>query len=136
VAVIAADAKHLPFLIDFQSILADVPCSGTGTLARNPEIKWRIKPDDLKILQSRQVGILSSAMSQVAPGGTLVYSTCSLESEEGEGVIHRFLQGRSDFRLIRPDVDPSLVTDEGFVRTYPHIHGTAGFFAAVMERSG
>jgi 16S rRNA (cytosine967-C5)-methyltransferase len=65
-----------------------------------------------------------------------VYSTCSIEREEGEDVVRQFLQSSSGFRLVRPDVDASLVTADGFVRTYPHTHGTAGFFAAVLERIG
>src|SRR5208282_4922690 len=81
VFVVAADARRLPFssVIGFDRILADVPCSGTGTLSRNPEIKWRLKKEDLKDLQSRQVDILKSALAQLAIGGRLVYSTCSLE---------------------------------------------------------
>ena len=84
VHVVAADARHLPFSpsFTFDRILADVPCSGTGTLARNPEIKWRLKVEDLHDLQSRQVAILKSALAQLATGGRLVYSTCSLEHEE------------------------------------------------------
>ena len=72
-------------MIPFDRILVDVPCSGTGTLARNPEIKWRLPPEDLTDLHSRQLDILRSAMSHVAPGGRLVYSTCSLEPEETSG---------------------------------------------------
>ena len=79
VHVVAADATHLPFSCAFDRILADVPCSGTGTLARNPEIKWRLNREDLHDLQSRQVAILKSALRQLAVGGRLVYSTCSLE---------------------------------------------------------
>src|SRR5947209_2747168 len=77
--VVTADALELPFAAEFDRVLADVPCSGTGTLARNPEIKWRLKPDDLHDLQARQIAIVKAAMQHVAPGGRLVYSTCSLE---------------------------------------------------------
>ena len=89
IRVVAADARSLPFATRFDRVLADVPCSGTGTLARNPEIKWRLMPEDLADLQARQVAILRSAMAQVAAGGRLIYSTCSLEREENEDVIER-----------------------------------------------
>ena len=100
VHVVAADARHLPFSCAFDRILADVPCSGTGTLARNPEIKWRLKAEDLRDLQSRQVAILKSALAQLAIGGRLVYSTCSLEREENEAVVEAALDGAAEFKVI------------------------------------
>ncbi len=99
VQVITADALTLPYGPEFDRVLADVPCSGTGTLARNPEIKWKLKPEDLTDLQSRQIAILRAAMGHVAPGGRLVYSTCSLEPEENEQVVMACLQSAPDFRL-------------------------------------
>ncbi|HEX4137444.1 MAG TPA: transcription antitermination factor NusB [Bryobacteraceae bacterium] len=80
-------AKPLPFSRRFDRILVDAPCSGTGTLARNPEIKWRLKPEDIADLQSRQIAILMNALGQLTPGGLLVYSTCSLEREENQDVV-------------------------------------------------
>lgn len=79
--------RPLPFKNLFDRILVDAPCSGTGTLARNPEIRWRLRPADLQDLHSRQVQLLRSALERLTPGGRLVYSTCSLEREENEGVI-------------------------------------------------
>ena len=76
----------LPFARRFDRILVDAPCSGTGTLGRNPEIKWRLTPGDLDDLQGRQSALLANALAALAPGGLLVYSTCSLEPEENEGV--------------------------------------------------
>jgi len=148
VAVIAADANNLPFSGEFEGVLADVPCSGTGTLARNPEIKWRIKPDDLKDLQARQVGILASAMSQVAPGGTLVYSTCSLEREENNAVVEKALAANPNFRLqdcrtalLNLRKEGELVIDnidalveDTFLRTLPGVLPVDGFFAAILIR--
>ncbi len=103
--VIAADACNFPFSmsLSFDRILADVPCSGTGTLARNPEIKWRLKIEDLLDLQARQIAILKSALAQLARNGRLVYSTCSLEREEDEAVIEMALGGAGlqDRRLQR-----------------------------------
>ena len=77
----------LPFRHPFDRVLADAPCSGTGTLGRNPEIKWRLTPEDLDRQQARQIGILREGLTALAPGGVLVYSTCSLEKEENEDVV-------------------------------------------------
>lgn len=88
IPVVALDAaKPLPFDLKFDRILVDAPCSGTGTLSRNPEIKWRLKPEDILDLQSRQKAILRNALRQLKPGGLLVYSTCSLEREENQEVV-------------------------------------------------
>ena len=88
IPVLTLDAtKPLPFGAKFDRILVDAPCSGTGTLARNPEIKWRLTPEDIEDLRGRQSAILRNALAQVAPGGRLVYSTCSLEREENQDVI-------------------------------------------------
>jgi 16S rRNA (cytosine967-C5)-methyltransferase len=94
VEIIAADATALTIPGEFERVLADVPCSGTGTLSRNPEIKWKLKPDDLADLHGRQVDILNAALDRLAPGGRLVYSTCSLEHEENEDVMEEVLRGR------------------------------------------
>jgi 16S rRNA (cytosine967-C5)-methyltransferase len=90
IPIVTLDAtRSLPFTRKFDRILVDAPCSGTGTLARNPEIKWRLKPEDITDLQNRQTAILSSALAHLAPDGLLVYSTCSLESEENLDVVER-----------------------------------------------
>jgi len=148
VQVIQADALNLPVEGKFDRVLADVPCSGTGTLARNPEIKWRLKPEDLADLHSRQVGILAAALRQLSSGGRAVYSTCSLEREENEAVVEEVLQDAKDYRLLEcreelerlrsdgelvwSDVD-SLLSGR-FLRTLPGLHPCDGFFAAVIER--
>jgi 16S rRNA (cytosine967-C5)-methyltransferase len=148
VHVIQADALSLPGFGDFDRVLADVPCSGTGTLARNPEIKWRLKLEDLGDLQQRQVAILRSALRQLSPGGRVVYSTCSLEREENEAVVEEVLRDSSEFRLLDcreelerlrssgelvwNDVD-SLLSGK-YLRTIPGVHPCDGFFAAVIER--
>src|SRR5579864_2776892 len=100
VHVIAADACDLPVSAQFDRVLADVPCSGTGTLARNPEIKWRLRPADLTDLHARQVAIFSSALSHVAPRGRMLYSTCSLEREENEEVVSETMNARPGYRLL------------------------------------
>ena len=85
--VVLDGAQPLPFRVKFDRILIDAPCSGTGTLARNPEIKWRLKPSDLADLHAKQVALVRQALQHLCPGGRLVYSTCSLEKEENELVI-------------------------------------------------
>ena len=89
IPVVTLDAsKPLPFAMKFDRILVDAPCSGTGTLARNPEIRWRLNPADILDLQQRQRAILRNALEYLAPGGLLVYSTCSLEREENQDVVN------------------------------------------------
>jgi len=145
---VTADAQHLPLTRQYDRVLADVPCSGTGTLARNPEIKWRLTPDDLTELHERQLAILRSALAQVAPGGHLVYSTCSLEKEENEDVIEQALSGDNSFRVLDCQAeldrlkttgeltwpDPTTLTRSPYLRTIPGIHPCDGFFAAILEK--
>ncbi|MGH9504212.1 MAG: transcription antitermination factor NusB [Terriglobales bacterium] len=148
VEVINSDLLDFPSAADFDCVLADVPCSGTGTLAHNPEIKWRLKAPDLVDLQVRQLAILRAAMRQVAPGGRLVYSTCSLEPEENEEVVERALSGQPDFSILdcRLELErlrtkgelvwgnlDSLVSEQ-FLRTIPGVHPCEGFFAAILHR--
>jgi len=107
VDVVRLDATQgLPFHAVFDRILLDAPCSGTGTLARNPEIKWRLQPSDIEALHQRQVVLLRNALDALAPGGLLVYSTCSLEREENDGVIEAL--GLHPVRIMRriPGVQP------------------------------
>jgi 16S rRNA (cytosine967-C5)-methyltransferase len=149
VQVVSADARQLPVASDFDRILVDVPCSGTGTLARNPEIKWRLREADLADLKSRQLAILESAMRQASWGGRVVYSSCSLEREENAEVVELALRRNKLFTLI--DVadrlkalqrsgdllwpDPDSLRQGKYLRTIPGIHPCEGFFAAIMERS-
>ena len=148
IQVVTADALRLPFGAEFDRVLADVPCSGTGTLARNPEIKWRLKMDDIKDLQQRQIAIVAAAMKHIAPCGRLVYSTCSLEPEENEHVVEAALAQNSDFHLlpVREDLlrlqrsgelvweDVDQLVSEDFLRTVPGMQPCDGFFAAIFER--
>lgn len=150
VHVIAADAKALPLAGGFDRVLADVPCSGTGTLARNPEIKWKLRPADLPALQVRQVAILSAAVDQLAPCGRLVYSTCSLEPEENLQVVGDLLAERTDISLLDcrellgelqqsgelTSSDIEGITQGRFLRTLPGVHPCDGFFAAVLQKAG
>ncbi|MGD0600792.1 MAG: 16S rRNA (cytosine(967)-C(5))-methyltransferase RsmB [Terriglobales bacterium] len=150
VQVVAADARHLPFSpsFTFDRILADVPCSGTGTLAGNPEIKWRLKVEDLHDLQLRQLAILKSALAQLAIGGRLVYSTCSLEHEENEAVVEAALEGTAEFKVadLKGELEQLRQCGEmcwediasllagPYLKTIPGVHPCDGFFAALIER--
>jgi 16S rRNA (cytosine967-C5)-methyltransferase len=149
VTVIAADATALPVWGGFDCVLADVPCSGTGTLARNPEIKWMLTTDDLAELHARQVAIVTAVTPHVRRGGRLVYSTCSLEPEENVQVIEKALKSQSEFRVVdcRGELeslresrelawqDLASLLDGPYLRTMPGVHPCDGFFAAILEKS-
>jgi 16S rRNA (cytosine967-C5)-methyltransferase len=137
--VLAADARlSPPFRKKFDGVLADVPCSGLGTLRRNPEIKWRFNPDQLRSLQVTQKQILASASDAVRAGGLLIYSTCSTEPEENEQVVHAFLKTHPEFRLRRPSSPPGIgswLGSDDMLRTFPGDRPWDGFFAALLVRS-
>lgn len=120
----------------FDLVLVDAPCSGTGTLRRNPEIKWRLQPEDILRSVRQQKIILAEAARAVKINGKLIYCTCSLLPQENENIIKEFIAQNSEFSLCPPpsDLDKGLFDTGGFYRTYPHIHNTDGFFAAVLER--
>ena len=130
---------------EFDLILCDVPCSGTGTLARNPEIKLRLEPAEFSRQAKRQRDILAAALKRLAPGGRLVYSTCSLEPEENEAVVAAVLEKMSGMKRVGVETalqkltlrgDVSGLVREGNLRTLPGVgFQMDGFFAAVMERS-
>jgi 16S rRNA (cytosine967-C5)-methyltransferase len=120
----------------FDQVLVDAPCSGTGTLRRNPEIKWRIQNLDLKGFAETQKIILQNVAPAVKKGGRLIYCTCSLLPAENEDVIRQFLTNNPEFTLcpIPETIKNSLIDKSGFFRTYPHIHNTDGFFGAILQR--
>ena len=145
VKMIALDGTaSLPFRAKFDRILVDAPCSGTGTLSRNPEIRWKLKPSDLLELHVRQVMLLNSALECLAPEGRLVYSTCSLEPEENESVVTEVLRAHPEFRATQAEIPAgalvedaraeTLVDTNGAFRTVPPLHSTDGFFAALLAR--
>ena len=144
--IVLDGTEPLPFERPFDRILVDVPCTGTGTLARHPEIRWKLKAEDLSDLHARQVRLLRNALPLLVQGGRLVYSTCSLEPEENEKVVGEALTDLGNqFRAVSALRDiagilqnfvsgESLVSADGFFRTFPAGHGTDGFFAALLER--
>lgn len=137
VSIVQYDAVvGLPFADEtFDSILIDAPCSGTGTIRHNPEIRYLIEPRDLGELQAKQLRILKNASKLVKKGGSLVYSTCSIEREENEDVCEQFATDKSDFLKVEPAVPRRFITDEGFARTWPPSDLMDGFFIAAFRRN-
>jgi 16S rRNA (cytosine967-C5)-methyltransferase len=128
----------LPFANTFDRVLVDAPCSGLGTIRRDPDIRWRRAPDDLPRLATKQIELLMRAAETVRPGGRLVYATCSSEPEENEHVIEAFLNrapfDRLDLRGSTRESLTSLLDDHGALRTLPFAHGLEAFYAVAMVR--
>jgi len=117
----------------------DAPCSGLGTLRRNPDLKWRQSPRSVEEMTVKQAAILRAAANLVKPDGRLVYATCSLLAEENEDVVAGFLAERGDFRKLHCQellMRQGIAVDTGeCLQLFPHEHGTDGFFAAAMQRA-
>jgi 16S rRNA (cytosine967-C5)-methyltransferase len=131
-----AGRGELPFGETFDCVLVDAPCSGLGTIRRDPDIRWRRHEADLERFSEDQVILLTRAAATVRPHGRLVYSTCSSEPDENETVVDRFLAHNRQFSLA-PLTDPRLQpfnNDQGQLRTLPFAHGLEAFFAAVLVR--
>lgn len=126
----------LPFTAQaFDRVLVDAPCTGTGTLRRNPEIRWRISPTDIAELSLRQQRILHHAAQMVAPGGLLIYSTCSIEIEENEAVVASFLERNNDWKKARLAAPLRFLNEpQTAARTWPQREGADGFYIAALER--
>jgi 16S rRNA (cytosine967-C5)-methyltransferase len=128
-------------LAGWERVLVDAPCSGLGTLRRNPEARWRLSAKTVEGYPPDQMALLITYAPLVAPGGRLIYATCSVLREENDGVVERFLRERPDFTLmpIKEIVgkERALAVGDGtFLRMLPHVHDTDGFFTAVMRRTG
>jgi 16S rRNA (cytosine967-C5)-methyltransferase len=142
VLVVQADVtRPLPFPSIFTTVIVDAPCSGLGTLRRDPDIRWRRQPADLAVLAQAQRRMLANAAAVVAPGGRLIYATCSSEPEENEQVVDDFLQHTAGFTAIdahsvHPALPASVVDPQGRLHTSPDQHGLEAFFGAVFERTG
>jgi 16S rRNA (cytosine967-C5)-methyltransferase len=129
---------RLPFRETFDRVLVDAPCSGLGTIRRDPDIRWRRAARDLPRLAHQQVDLLMRAAEAVRPGGRLVYATCSSEPEENDGVVQAFLErapfDRIDLRDQSPGPLGPLLDDQGVLRTLPFAHGLEAFFATALVR--
>jgi len=140
VRIVQADLrKPLPFASPFDCVLVDAPCSGLGTLRRDPDIRWRRRESDLIAQAAAELTMLQRAAEIVAPGGRLIYATCSSEPEENEGIADAFLATAPEFRAVDASETttrlPAAVIDaRGHLRTQPHVHRLEAFFGAVFER--
>jgi 16S rRNA (cytosine967-C5)-methyltransferase len=124
------------FMKAFDRVLVDAPCTGLGTLRRNPEIKWRLTPGDIVTTVTRQSDLLDGAARYLKKGGRLVYSTCSLLPEENEDNVRAFLSRHKGFRQETPvgTIPADCIEANGFMKTLPHRHDTDGFFAALLVK--
>jgi 16S rRNA (cytosine967-C5)-methyltransferase len=120
----------------FDRVLADVPCSGSGTLSKKPDIKWKKDIFDLRKMSEIQLKLIAKASTLVKPGGVLVYSTCSIEPEENIGVVKKFVESHPNFRLesAKGKFEDTLVDENGCIQTLPQKHQMDGAFAAKLIR--
>jgi len=127
--------RELPFAAEtFDCVLLDAPCSGTGTIRHNPEIRYFLTEKDFDQLRAKQLAILKNASKVLKKNGRVVYSTCSLESEENEAVIESFLESNSEFQKVSTDLPQKFLTNDNFARTKPWTDSTDGFFIAVLKK--
>ena len=132
---IAADAGHPP-LRQVDAVLLDAPCLGTGTFARHPDARWRVTPRALETIVLKQGELLRGVAPVVRPGGLLVYATCSIEPEENELQVDRFLIDHPEFRRDpEPDAPAAWLTPAGDLALLPQVHGTDGAYAARLRRT-
>jgi 16S rRNA (cytosine967-C5)-methyltransferase len=135
IRLVLADGHHPPFGEGFDAVLIDAPCTGLGTLGRHPDIRWRVKPDDILRQAERQRSLLAALAPLVRRGGRVVYATCSLEDEETTAVVLEFLERNPSYRLAPvPNWAGPWTGPDGFVRTLPEREPGDGFFAAMLER--
>lgn len=120
----------------FDRVLVDAPCSGLGVIRRNPDIKWSLSKKNLNRYADKQLQLLENASIMVKSGGVLVYAVCSMEYEENESVISRFSERHSDFEIEKdyPEIVRTLISSDGFFKTFPHIHDMDGFFAVCLRK--
>ena len=138
ISILRYDAEQsLSFAVEsFDVILLDAPCSGTGTIRHNPEIRYFLQEKDFNELSAKQLRILNNASKVLKKNGRLIYSTCSLEREENEAVAGKFLEENKDFIKVQPKVPGRFATNENYARTFPQTDMTDGFFIAEFEKSG
>jgi 16S rRNA (cytosine967-C5)-methyltransferase len=136
IEIVRYDARNLPFADEsFDLVLVDAPCTGTGTIRHNPEIRFHLKETDFRELADLQQNILQSAARVVKKNGRIVYSTCSLEPEEGEEVAANFLAKNGNFKAVAEYLPEKFVNGNGFARTFPQRADADGFFIAILHRT-
>ena len=136
VTAVVVDAREAATLGTFDAVLVDAPCTGTGTFRRHPDARWRLRMSDIAVMAAAQRTIIRAAADAVAPGGLLIYSTCSLEPEENDQQVEAFLSEHPGWTLEPPPEGavPATVLDAGRLRVLPQRHGTDGSFAARLRR--
>lgn len=140
VPVLRSDARQLPFAGTIDTLLIDAPCSGLGTLRREPDLRWRRSPGDQPAQVTLQRALVDEGLRVLAAGGRLIYATCSSEPEENEQLVADVLAARPDWQLVdlrttrMPASMAPLLAADGTLRTWPHVHGLDAFYAAVLER--
>jgi 16S rRNA (cytosine967-C5)-methyltransferase len=134
-SLVAVHGAQVPAALVVDAALVDAPCSALGPLRRGPDLRWRLDPAAFAALPALQGELLARAARHVRSGGRLVYATCTFRREEDEEVALRFERDHPAFRRAQLDLDPVLVTRDGFLRTWPHGGGLDGFFAAVYVRT-
>ena len=142
VSPVVADAVNKAsflFNASFDKVLVDAPCSGLGVLSRHPDGKWNKREEDIKELARLQARILKNAVTVLRKGGQLLYVTCTVSRDENDEVVHDFLEKNKDMSLVDlkgrlPSWGHDLIDERGFFRTFPHIHGTDGFFGALFVK--
>lgn len=137
VKTITIDANEFVDEQGFDRVLVDAPCSGLGTLTKKPDLKWKRDLGDIRNIVNIQYELLKRGAGLLKQGGSLVYSTCTVEPEENSEIIKKFLSENANFKLINAGnfLPEELVAEDGTVQTFPHIHGLDGSFAAKLEKS-
>jgi len=133
---IAADAVSLPLRGTFDKILIDAPCSGFGVLQKRVDLKWKRTEQDIQNMKNLQLNLLESAAAVLKPGGKLVYSTCTIEPEENEVIINKYLEVHPELEMVKigENIQPAYVSDFYYVRTFPHKHHMDGSFAVLLQK--
>jgi 16S rRNA (cytosine967-C5)-methyltransferase len=134
-AIVAVHGEASPPDLVVDRVLVDAPCSELGPLRRGPDLRWRLDPASFAALPALQRALLERALTHLVPGGRLVYATCTIRREENEAVVEALEAAHPALRRVRPEVPAEVVGPDGLLRTWPHRHGTDGFFAAAWERS-
>jgi 16S rRNA (cytosine967-C5)-methyltransferase len=133
IKIVRYDARNLPFADEsFDCVLVDAPCSGTGTIRHNPEIRFHLQETDFAELSRLQTEILTSAARVLKKNGRLIYSTCSLEPEENETVVENLLAENKNLKVVSENLPERFLTEKGFARTFPQRDDADGFFIASL----
>jgi 16S rRNA (cytosine967-C5)-methyltransferase len=136
----ALDLTNL-FRRPFDRIMVDGPCSALGIISRHPDVKWNRDENDIIRLSSLQMKILSGAVPLLKEGGKMLYVTCTISRAENEAVVEALLSDHRELKLMNlrshvPEWCSELIDDSGFLKSFPHVHGTEGFFGALFEKQG